>query len=659
MFCVKCGNKMEDGSLFCANCGTRVDSVVNAADVTPVDNAPAEVQPVNNVPAELNVENAVPAEVASVVNNVEPEVNQIPAGTDVNSQYYVQNDVAAAPKAKKKIKPGIIIAAAAVVVVLAVGAVFTVSASARNSVKKLFMSDEDYFRSVEKSALKDLFGAITDNYEEFEDVAEDLKSKGYETKLKASLETTNAAQDFLESFGKKELDVDLSWLKSASSEFTLKSSDKKYGFSGNLLINKETMADFDTIVDIDDGMVYFSFPILSDKYAEGELPLDLIASSIMGRSSKNMLNAVLNSKNSSVFDVITSEEIQKISDRYIDIYVDSLTKIKVSEDKVLKAQGVSVPCTKYTVTLTPKIQVELFKKLLKQLEKDEEVKSICAKLEKYAENLVDEGVISSRDGAEFSDLYDTFRDYISLGLDDLEDDGETLFDEFSYIAYVDSKGSVIGREFRTEDEDLGGYKYAVADGKYGFEIFFDYRSSQQDYRSKLVSKGTVNGGKLTGKFSSLFYDEAEFTIGFKDFDIQKLCKGVLDITIVQDAYELTKTREFKGYDLEFPLYYASKKFDLGVNLVQDSKNIISIKLAFSGSPSDAVKTPGSTFSISDEDDFEDFVGQLNFKKMLSNMKSANIPDEIYEAVENFADEPERFLKKMGFGKNSLVNDFIY
>ncbi len=84
MICPKCGSEMPEGTRFCINCGTPMQS----APATPVqDNAP--VQPVNPVQNTVPVQPVTPVQNAAPVQPATPVQNTVP----IQSATPVQNTI--------------------------------------------------------------------------------------------------------------------------------------------------------------------------------------------------------------------------------------------------------------------------------------------------------------------------------------------------------------------------------------------------------------------------------------------------------------------------------------------------------------------------------------------------------------------------------------
>ena len=154
MFCTECGTKIEDGSLFCPNCGAKLAAATpEPAEAEKPAEVPAEkpAEVPAEVPAEKPQEAVAPAPVAPTP--VAPEPTPAPAPTEPATSATPAVPATEAPK--KKSGKWIILAACVVLVaVLAVVGVVVFGGKSGNKYDKQIATAEKYFdeKEYEKAA---------------------------------------------------------------------------------------------------------------------------------------------------------------------------------------------------------------------------------------------------------------------------------------------------------------------------------------------------------------------------------------------------------------------------------------------------------------------------------------------------------------------------
>ena len=126
--------------------------------------------------------------------------------------------------------------------------IFLLSASARNAVKKAFMSDESYFKSVETNFVEDLVDDLALAYED--DLVSFFDFYKSEYEFNAAVSVKDEAEDFLEDIYKQNRDLDLSWIKSANVSGNFAIKDKNLEVKAESAVNKKDFLDFDIAIGI-------------------------------------------------------------------------------------------------------------------------------------------------------------------------------------------------------------------------------------------------------------------------------------------------------------------------------------------------------------------------------------------------------------------------
>ena len=520
-------------------------------------------------------------------------------------------------KMGKKVPVGLLIVATMGLVVLVVALVFLISGSARNSVKKMFMSDESYFRSVEKNAIQDLADDLSIAYEDdFVELFDFMKSK-YTVNI--DVDVKDEAEDFLEAIYKKNRDVDLSWIKSAKAEGYFQMKDKNLQITGEANINKKDLIDFDLIGNLTENKYYIGIPILNKEYAQYDLSntLDLETLSLGDVGGINFQTLI---ESTAFQDALPSKkELNRILMKYVEIALEKMDRVKFYEDQVLEAGGVKDRYLMISVDLDEAKQPEIIDAILKELSKDDDVLAIVNKIEKT-------GVFGDQLSA------DSFLDWIEKQQD------EVYNKEYPFRTlniWVNSSGDVVGQQL-VEDNGTGyTYKYVINQGNFGFEAF---STKKNKVLSNVRASGTVSGNSVTGNLK-YFTDSGieRLSVDFIDINVIDLLRGNPTGTVLIDIYELTGDRSFKGLK-------CSVEFDLSLSkstakaLFSDAgKTIIEADITMKKSSSGTVKMPSKIIEADKNNGLYSWVKNFDWDDILKNADKMNMPSRYSRMLEKWSE----------------------
>ena len=520
-------------------------------------------------------------------------------------------------KMGKKVPVGLLIVATMGLVVLVVALVFLISGSARNSVKKMFMSDESYFRSVEKNAIQDLADDLSIAYEDdFVELFDFMKSK-YTVNI--DVDVKDEAEDFLEAIYKKNRDVDLSWIKSAKAEGYFQMKDKNLQITGEANINKKDLIDFDLIGNLTENKYYIGIPILNKEYAQYDLSntLDLETLSLGDVGGINFQTLI---ESTAFQDALPSKkELNRILMKYVEIALEKMDRVKFYEDQVLEAGGVKDRYLMISVDLDEAKQPEIIDAILKELSKDDDVLAIVNKIEKT-------GVFGDKLSA------DSFLDWIEKQQD------EVYKKEYPFRTlnvWVNSSGDVVGQQL-VEDNGTGyTYKYVINQGNFGFEAF---STKKNRVLTNVRASGTVSGNSVTGNLKYFTDSGVErISVDFIDINVIDLLRGNPTGTVLIDIYELTGDRSFKGLK-------CSVEFDLSLSkstakaLFSDAgKTIIEADITMKKSSSGTVKMPSKIIEADKNNGLYSWVKNFDWDDILKNADKMNMPSRYSRMLEKWSE----------------------
>ena len=623
MFCEKCGSKIPDGSAFCPNCGAKAAAAAvkeakkeaaKAAEVVTSEAAAVEQQAETVAQQVAAAPEAVPAQVEAAVDQAQAVGQEaVP--------------VAAKPPKQKKEKSGkgispvkiALIAVAAVVVVVA--AIFLLSKSARNAVKKAFSSDESYFVSVEQAAVEDLADMLTTAYES--DILELLDFYKSEFALSGDIDISKDAEDLLETLnkasGKK---LDLTWLKTGKVEAAFAMKDKSVQLNGGITANKKTLFDFDFIVDFNDAYAYIGLPLLNSEYAAIDLSDKLGGDEILDK-----IDEIETYKDA----LPTTKEIKSLVSRYTKVALSKIKKVNnVKKDVKLKVGKASGEYTRYRVVIDEELMKDIYDAVLNEILDDAELEKILMRME-------DAGVFKTEG------YVDAFYEEINNALDNLD---KRHFDEISLEVYVDGAGDIVAQHIFDADAKLiEGYQYVIGDdNSFGFEIG-EYRNDE--LRKGYSIDGTISGNKVTGTVNYVRSGSVRTSIDFIDVDVRKLLSGNPSGKLEYDLSKLIGSSSFRGFTVTVDFDLVVKSSKVNVVLKEDDKKLITADLSLKKSSASTIKAPSKTVDIENNNDIKDFLEDLDWDKMIENCEAADMPDMYTRALDK--------LSRNGLSLDSLMS----
>jgi len=354
MFCVKCGNKIDDGARFCPVCG----------NVMQAQNPTTQPQQMRTIENGEGVSFVPPRQQPySMQQPVQPQQQPAQQYPDANNfqQQYQRPMKKKAPKKHNGIKlpkkKGVLIAIAAVLVVAITLAIFNFSVIT-NFFKKSFTTKEAYLKDV--------------NIKATDEIAESIGSFIAKTEG-GSIEPVSAKGSIGVELGEKGISVlenyagtSLSWLKKLDVEYELHNDDNsKIGADLSIKMNSKKIISAEIIVDIEKQEVFIKIPELSNDYIKSALPPlnDLIGiGGVPGIDQYGYVqpgvgiiggqDIISGSAVSGILEMIPdSETAERLIKRYLEVVFESFDNVD-REGDTIEVDGVSQKADKYTIKIT-------------------------------------------------------------------------------------------------------------------------------------------------------------------------------------------------------------------------------------------------------------------------------------------------------------------
>ena len=306
MFCRQCGNRCEDGELFCGNCGAPLtapeevaetveqaeDAVQTQAEGFVQQGAQTEEVPQYAAPQYAAPQNSAPQYNAPQYNAPQYGAPQYGAPQYGAPQYGApqygapqygapqygaqpqMNGFYAAPqqpvKAKKKTGKKVLISIVSVLAALAllVGLAFVIFPKQSKALfAKIFYSDEKNFKTIQSAELADKASEIAEDFENLKNFAGGDKQAITNLNVKAYIE------DYIFDLITQNMEgiPDLGWLSEIGIDYATNTGDDVNAGIVKISLSGGEALSVDYRIDADSGKIYVCIPELSDKFIEFEL----------------------------------------------------------------------------------------------------------------------------------------------------------------------------------------------------------------------------------------------------------------------------------------------------------------------------------------------------------------------------------------------------
>ncbi|MBP3305768.1 MAG: zinc ribbon domain-containing protein [Oscillospiraceae bacterium] len=600
MFCRNCGSKIEDGNVFCTQCGAAVMGADAQPQAQQTRSAPA--------PAQEDFVLASPTE--------KPVKQKKPGG-------------------KKWIAPVAIlsvIAIAVVAVVLnwsAITGLFGGGMQAsgnngnnNNGGDSTKLSGVEHLNKVETNSLGGYADAISKVYGQL--LKSDTFAGGAQTSLKLRV-GDDVLQMLKEQIANKTgANVDLSWLSEFGLDMDVNTQDALAQAKLRLLLAGNQFLNLDLICDMDSQMLWLAFKDLSSDYLEMDfaelgLNLDTFVNSV---ENANVLRDALPS----------GETVNTLLKKYIAIALEYIGDAD-KETETLELDGLKQEATALTVKVTEKDLLNIVIKILEEAKNDQALKGIVEGFGAYIDSM--------NPNNKGTDYYAEFSDAVEDAIKNLKDKlASASTDNYIRITtYADNADSVIGRTIKVIS---GGetvqtlYYRTVTDGD-----AFRFKASVSEL--EITGSGTVKGNVLDGEYSVKVSDTEYLLLKISDFDQAKLERGYLSGTIrlepssklIKEVVGNSNMSIFADLALELKLDTSDTAANIDIDIFANDSLLVGLTMNTKITEGGSIKKPSSkdTVNAMDEEEVKEWVQNMDFDALLRNLKAAGVPSEYVDALE--------------------------
>ncbi len=320
LFCEKCGNQIEEGSLFCGICGAPVNAAGNEPQTAPV----TEV--------------------------VAPEAENIPMDT-----FFSEEESNNKKKGRMPIwaKIGIPVVALGLVAVIVLNI-----ATIWGTLLRWVGSGESYFRFVQSKEIDAMSENFIENY-----YSSRTENKEFKTTLSMGVTVDESLGELL----LIEDDEILKLINDVELVTTLNSQKEKLGADVALNLSDKQIISLETILDAGNDSVYFTVPEILDTYMKSKLGLDEadISFDIFNETAEALPE---------------DDDLKELIKNYSTLIFDCVEDVE-KESHTLKIDGIEQDCTSLSFEITDELATKMAKAVLEEAKDDETVKKVIEDIE--------------------------------------------------------------------------------------------------------------------------------------------------------------------------------------------------------------------------------------------------------------------------------------
>ena len=615
MFCTNCGNKLEDGHLFCTECG----AAVMGRDAQPA----------------------------------QPQVTQTPRQED-----FVLSSTSQQPAKKKSgkkwIAPVAILSAVAAVVVAVVlcwpaltelfnGGGLQASGNgggdkggSGDKVDTSKLSAIEYMNQVEGDALVGFVDAFSQAYGQM------LQGNtgAYATDMDLTVRLGDDLLDMLERqiTGGAPGNMDLSWLSEVTLDMDVTIKDSMEQMQVGLLLGGTRLIDMDVIMDMVNGTMWMGVPGLNDDYIE----LDFAD---IGLDPSQLQDYM--SQTEEIQKMLPSEEVvNKLLKKYIGIAMGCIQNAEKKTETV-ELDGNKQTVTVLTVKITQEDLLNMGIAILEEAQKDQDLKTIIDKYSAYMNK-----VLSQQGQYGYVDLYTSFSSGIVNALADMKsglaycEDGNY----FQIISYVDSANKVVGRAFGVASDnqmqDLGHYLTVTQGKEFTFEAIFGGFA--------ILGSGSVDEGMLNGSYNVRVNGTDYLHVELRDIDQKMQAKGHFSGTIrLEPTNAMMSQMGYSYMDIavELTIQTAANGGVIELDVLMNDALLFGVTAESTMGNGGSIQKPSSNHTVdgTSEKELIEWLNGVDYDKLLQNMRNAKVPAEIVDSLDALFDNMLDSINGVGGG----------
>lgn len=490
------------------------------------------------------------------------------------------------------------------------------------------LSDEEYMQKLFLNTAKEYVDALTSAYGqlgEFDPNAA-LNVGG---NLEVSVQVGDYIIDMLEESYASSMGENMSF--SFLSKIGL---NMDYGISGDmmkgdlaLMLSNKKIATVSMIMNLADSIAWLAIPELNDSYIEidmGDMGMGDIGMGEVGMGSASVVGMA--GQLAEIVEVLPSEDLlNTLITRYLEVALKELDNVK-RETVTLESDDLKQDCTAMTLKVYATDAMNAVKAVLTTAKDDEDLKTAL------------EGV-SELTG---EDLYPQLSEMIDYYLESLNEVSEEDIDTETYvelITYINSDHEIIGAAFTMTDvmeDDV--HFYTVTEGN-----TFAFEAVIEPAEFEITGSGTNKSGTIDAEYTVNFQGMDYVVLEVEDWKVSgDTVNGTLRIEPTADVLDMMMG-DISGLpfaDIALEIKLDQVDADSGaieLNLLGNDALVVGLVMELKASSAGSIKEPSNSISVTDQEALMDWVEDMDFNKIISNLRNAGVPSDLADMLEQAID----------------------
>ncbi len=603
MICKNCNAVVEEGSIFCGTCGTRIEQLLDEQPVSEqisFDAAPqAPAQPTDS-----DAENVF----FSQATETEPQ------------QYTYAPIPSPAPKKNRFGKKAAVIAVVIAVLVGIVGAFA--------SLGDFFKSDAELYREIESESVNEIISLLSGTLDD----ALDFEGGSASVKI-------NVSDDVIKMLG-SEASM-LGDIRSAGADINFAKAGSILGGRVDLSVSDTELFGYEIVFDTEENAFYMSLPGLNEKAVKIDFS-ELMSNN--GMSMRQFADGF-----NEITEFLNRTDIKPVASDIISAALSGINNVHKSKGTVT-AGGVRQNCTVYTVNIDETVVENVIKAVLNEVKNNKSIKDIAYECMDLLTAI--NGGASMYTKSQLSSMID---EGIDNAINSIDLSGAEI--DFVYRLYADSH-DVLGRELIAEGQTLK-LASAKAGNDYAFECSF---GDEDDKEFNICAEGTMKSDKFTGDMRFEVNGENMLVADFENFkaDMEKqsihgkmtlgLGSGAADMVDIEgpSAFAL------KSAELEFTFNNTKDKADTLVAFKAGGAKLAEIALKGAYKTDYIPKLPDNVYT----GDIDDYMSSVDPYTLIERLKKAGFPEELFGGVMPYEEPMAPTASVDPFAEDFDIDDVI-
>lgn len=424
-----------------------------------------------------------------------------------------------------------------------------------------------------------------------------------------------------------DLGSDISWFKNLGVHYTMGYNGELVQMAVDAQLNGKSIVSVEMIMDVLGGMAYVSAPELSNQSIGMEVDMNQMP------NASQQVSQMMAEYAEFLKDLPSDKELNAVLTSYLKLAIDTLDAPTTSS-KELSCGGITQKVTTTTYSITTYDVLDVATKLLTTAKTDADLEKV---LDAFS-NVVNQvgAKQAAQEGYTWTDvdLHQQLMEVIDPALENIADskaDSEEM--EFLILeVYGDSKTQQGLAVYMNGREYLKLHTLKNGDA-------FTFYMGVSNGMLQISGEGTTKGNKVNGNYTVSAEGYELLHVEVKEFDTKALQKGELKGTLRLQLGErlLQQVSGSLPIDedtvIELVLNIAGKTAKMDINIYMDEILLFGIALTTKTGSAGKIKVPSNYINMQDSDAMEDWAQSLKFTSVLSNLRSAGVPDNLVDLLQ--------------------------